>query len=60
MRRYLPELVALPMLPLLIVQGKRTRSITPQLPEAGGAAEGFVERKIPDSRCPADYRGVAG
>ena len=42
MRRYLPELVALPMLPLLIAQGKCTRRITPRLPEAGGAAEGIA------------------
>ncbi|HZW22947.1 SGNH/GDSL hydrolase family protein [Noviherbaspirillum sp.] len=41
MRRYLPELVAFPMLPLLIAQGKYTRRVTPRLPEAGGPLEGL-------------------
>ncbi|MGB7479647.1 MAG: SGNH/GDSL hydrolase family protein, partial [Burkholderiaceae bacterium] len=36
MRRYLPELIALPLLPLLVAQGRRTRRVTPRLPEAGG------------------------
>ena len=40
MRRYLPELVALPMLPFLIAQGRHTRKVTPRLPEAGGPLEG--------------------
>lgn len=40
MRRYLPELVALPMLPFLVAQGKYTRRVTPRLPEAGGPVEG--------------------
>lgn len=42
MRRYLPELVALPLLPFLIAQGKRTRRITPRLPEAGGPCIGVT------------------
>lgn len=40
MRHYLPELVALPMLPFLILQGKRARRLTPRLPEAAGPAHG--------------------
>lgn len=42
MRRYLPELVALPMLPFLIAQGKYTRRVTPRLPEAAGPAHGVA------------------
>jgi lysophospholipase L1-like esterase len=42
MRRWLAELAALPLLPLLIAQGKRTRRITPRLPEAGGPHAGLV------------------
>jgi lysophospholipase L1-like esterase len=42
MRRYLPELVALPMLPFLIAQGRRTRRMTPRLPEAAGPVEGVA------------------
>jgi lysophospholipase L1-like esterase len=42
MRRYLPELVALPMLPFLILQGKRTRRLTPRLPEAAGPTHGLA------------------
>lgn len=42
MRRYLPELVALPMLPFLIAQGRHTRKVTPRLPEAGGPVEGIA------------------
>lgn len=42
MRRYLPELVALPMLPFLIVQGRHTRKMTPRLPEAAGPVEGIA------------------
>ena len=41
MRRWLPELLALPLLPWLLAQGKRTRRITPRLPEADGAREGL-------------------
>ncbi len=40
MRRYLPELIALPLLPFLIAQGRHTRRVTPRLPEAGGPCEG--------------------
>jgi len=42
MRRFLPELIALPLLPFLIAQGKRTRRLTPRLPEAGGPTEGVA------------------
>lgn len=45
MRRYLPELIALPLLPLLIAQGKRTRRVTPRLPEAEGPCEGRAETR---------------
>ncbi|HVL77499.1 MAG TPA: SGNH/GDSL hydrolase family protein [Noviherbaspirillum sp.] len=44
MRDYLPELVALPLLPLLLAQGRRTRRITPRLPEAPGATDGIAGR----------------
>jgi lysophospholipase L1-like esterase len=40
MRHLLPELVALPLLPFLVAQGKRTRRITPRLPEAAGPCSG--------------------
>lgn len=46
MRRFLPELIALPMLPLLIVQGRRTRRITPRLPEAAGSVSGVAGAEI--------------
>ena len=36
MKRYLPELMALSLYPLLAWQGKRTRKLTPRLPEADG------------------------
>jgi len=42
MRRFLPELVALPLLPFLIAQGRHTRRVTPRLPEAGGPVSGVV------------------
>lgn len=42
MRRFLPELIALPLLPFLVAQGKRTRRITPRLPEAGGPSSGLA------------------
>lgn len=42
MRRFLPELVALPLLPLLIAQGNSTRRVTPRLPEASGPCEGIA------------------
>lgn len=40
MRYWLPELIALPLLPLLIAQGKYTRRITPRLPQAPGPDAG--------------------
>ncbi|AMP02325.1 GDSL-like Lipase/Acylhydrolase family protein [Collimonas arenae] len=40
MRRWLPELIALPLLPWLIVQGRRARRVTPRLPEAMGPTIG--------------------
>lgn len=43
MRRFLPELIALPLLPFLIAQGRRTRRVTPRLPEAGGPCAGRAE-----------------
>jgi lysophospholipase L1-like esterase len=42
MRRYLPELIAFPLLPFLIAQGRRTRRITPRLPEAAGPVSGVA------------------
>jgi lysophospholipase L1-like esterase len=39
-RQWLPEIIATPLLPLLIAQGRRTRRITPRLPEADGPREG--------------------
>jgi lysophospholipase L1-like esterase len=42
MRRFLPELIALPLLPFLIAQGRRTRRVTPRLPEAGGPVSGVA------------------
>lgn len=42
MRRYLPELVALPILPFLIAQGRHTRKVTPRLPEADGPVQGIA------------------
>lgn len=42
MRRFLPELIALPLLPFLLAQGRHTRRVTPRLPEALGPAAGSV------------------
>jgi len=42
MRRFYPELIALPLLPLLILQGRHTRRVTPRLPEAAGPSSGIV------------------
>lgn len=42
MRRYLPELIALPLLPLLIAQGRYTRRVTPRLAEAAGPCAGWA------------------
>lgn len=38
----MPELIALPMLPILLVQGRRTRARTPRLPEATGERHGVA------------------
>lgn len=50
MRRWLPELMALPLLPLLSAQGRRVRRATPRLPEAAGPEHGM---------CGAQYPGEA-
>lgn len=42
MRRFLPELIALTLLPFLVAQGRHTRRITPRLPEAGGPWDGIA------------------
>lgn len=42
MRNFFPELIALPLLPLLLVQGRRTRARTPRLPEAAGERHGVA------------------
>ncbi|HEY8608673.1 MAG TPA: SGNH/GDSL hydrolase family protein [Noviherbaspirillum sp.] len=42
MRRYLAELIAVPLLPLLLAQGRRTRRVTPRLPEAAGPEYGLA------------------
>ena len=49
MRRWLPELAALPLLPWLIMQGRRTRRITPRLPEAVGPNTGVARPPVPDN-----------
>lgn len=49
MRRYLPELIALPLLPFLIAQGRHTRRVTPRLPEATGAQDGIAGEGYPES-----------
>lgn len=41
-RRWFPEIIATPLLPLLILQGRRTRRITPRLPEAAGPRDGIA------------------
>jgi lysophospholipase L1-like esterase len=43
MRNLFPELVALPLLPLLLAQGRRTRARTPRLPEAPGQRSGVAQ-----------------
>lgn len=40
MRNLVPEMLALPLLPILVWQGRRTRARTPRLPEADGARQG--------------------
>ncbi|MGH8807309.1 MAG: SGNH/GDSL hydrolase family protein, partial [Noviherbaspirillum sp.] len=47
MRRFLPELIAAPLLPFLIAQGRYTRRVTPRLPEAGGPATGLAGSSHP-------------
>ncbi|MES2106499.1 MAG: SGNH/GDSL hydrolase family protein [Pseudomonadota bacterium] len=42
MPSYLPELLALPLYPLLYLQGKYVRRVTPRLPEAGGPNTGVA------------------
>lgn len=42
MQRWLPELVALALLPVLLAQGKRARRITPRLPEAAAPYAGVA------------------
>jgi lysophospholipase L1-like esterase len=42
MRHFLPELVALPLLPFLIMQGRHARRATPRLPEAEGPVSGIA------------------
>jgi len=34
MRRWIPELIALPLFPMLLAQGRHARRVTPRLPEA--------------------------
>ncbi|EJL83462.1 lysophospholipase L1-like esterase [Herbaspirillum sp. CF444] len=41
MRRWLPELLALPLLPWLLAQGRHTRRVTPRMPEAAGERHGI-------------------
>lgn len=43
MRSYVPELLALPLYPLLYLQGKYVRRVTPRLPEAAGPASGLAQ-----------------
>jgi len=52
MRRWLPELFALPLLPWLLFQGKRTRRVTPRMPEASGVRQGLVAPPQPDADAP--------
>ena len=42
MRHLLPELIAFPLYPVLLAQGKRTRRITPRLPEAPAPFDGVA------------------
>jgi len=44
LRTYLPELFALPLLPLLHAQGRRARRATPRLLEAAGPCSGVAGR----------------
>ncbi len=47
MRSYLPELLAAPLLPLLIAQGRRARRAIPRLPEADGPCSGMANPGFP-------------
>jgi lysophospholipase L1-like esterase len=66
MRRFYAELAALPLLPLLILQGKHARRVTPRLPEAagpdcgasGGAHRGEVFRLLTLGESPVAGVGV--
>lgn len=42
MRRWLPELIAATLLPLLLLQGKRVRRVTPRLPELSSPHAGLA------------------
>ena len=42
MRRWLPELLALSLLPWLVIQGRRVRRMTPRLPQAVGPNTGVA------------------
>jgi lysophospholipase L1-like esterase len=42
MRHLLPELIAVPLYPLLLAQGRRTRRVTPRLPEAAAPYDGMA------------------
>lgn len=55
MRRWLPELIALPLLPLLLLQGRRTRRMTPRLPEAVGPTVGQTQMPV-ESDSAASHR----
>ncbi len=46
MRRFLPELLALPILPFLLLQGRATRRRTPRLPPAQGPEQGVAGKKF--------------
>lgn len=47
MKDIVPELLALPLLPLLMLQGRRTRARTPRMPEAPGARHGVLAGTMP-------------
>ncbi|HTD03129.1 SGNH/GDSL hydrolase family protein [Undibacterium sp.] len=58
MRAYLPELLALPLFPLLYLQGKHVRRVTPRLPEAGGPASGVAAPPGPSAGPPLRLLGI--
>ena len=49
-KSYLPELLALPLYPLLAWQGRRTRALTMRLPEASGLPYGRVGNGVDGRR----------